>query len=103
MASQQKNRRRATLPPDRVYFSDLPELLGESTSSIRRQYRPSGEEVAREHLARILDLRERRDGVLHCDRAKVEALRAAKWNPLDDPLATGASKRADKLPRPPED
>jgi hypothetical protein len=102
MPAQSNNRRLPPLPTDRVYFADLPELLGTSATKIRRMYRPSKNQTVRDQWTRTLDIRERADGVLHCAKAAVEVLQREKWNPLADKLAMGPSRLAATLPEPPK-
>lgn len=83
------------LPPDRIYFSEIKTLLGISTATLRRRYRPWKDEAARIRWTTTLDIRENAQGYLHCSRAAVEVLVA---DARGGRLATGRSVRSDSLP-----
>lgn len=66
---------RRPLPPGRVFFSDLPAILCLSSATVRRRYRPADNAAEHDRWVAQLDIRQRDDGILHCDEAKVNVLR----------------------------
>jgi hypothetical protein len=90
--------RRRPLPPGRVFFSDLPKILGVSRATVYRDYRPTdpNERAAR---ARLLDLRVRDgDGALHCSADAVgqerERLQQAVY---EGPIAVDPVPRSERF------
>ena len=82
------------LPPDRVYFCDIKNLLGISSATLRRRYRPWNDATARNKWTVTLDIRENAQGYLHCSKAAVDVLVAESKG---GPLATGRSIRSNSL------
>ncbi len=91
---------RRPLPLGRVFFSDLPAILGMSPASVRRRYRPAHDTVEHDKWVARLDIRERDDGILHCDEAKVNLLREELIaGDRDGILALHRSSREDHVSR----